>query len=94
MGLASLRHQSDEFLREIHSRFESLTPAERQIVSFVAEGKADIEIAQIKQRTPHTVKSQMKSIRLKLGATTRTAVAVLAITIGGCTPALEELVEY
>lgn len=46
------------------SRF-SLTEAEGVVAQLLAEGKSVSEVSTIRQRSPHTVKSQVKSILQK-----------------------------
>jgi DNA-binding CsgD family transcriptional regulator len=55
----------------------SLTPREREVLSWIAAGKRNAEIALILGSAPATVKSQVEAILRKLGAETRGAAAAL-----------------
>lgn len=55
----------------------SLTPREREVLRWVAEGKANAEIAVILGLTPGTVKLHVERILTKLGVENRTAAALI-----------------
>ena len=50
-----------------------LTPRERQILAWVADGKTNKEIARILWITPNTVRKHLENVYDKLGVHTRTA---------------------
>lgn len=52
--------------------FEDLTPREREVLTLLAEGAGNREIAERLGVTEHTVKFHLGAIFGKLGATTRT----------------------
>jgi DNA-binding CsgD family transcriptional regulator len=53
------------------SRFDDVTKSERQIASLIVEGKANTEIAQIRDTSVHTVENQVASLFRKLDASGR-----------------------
>lgn len=55
-----------------------LTPREREVLLWLAEGKRDAEIGVIIQAKERTVKQHVRAILRKLGAETRTAAAAAA----------------
>ncbi|MFH9605497.1 response regulator (plasmid) [Streptomyces rochei] len=59
-----------------------LTERERQVLSLVATGMSNAEIAACLGIGAATVKDHVRSLRLKLGARTRVAVAVAAYQMG------------
>ncbi|MCC5805086.1 MAG: helix-turn-helix transcriptional regulator [Opitutales bacterium] len=48
-----------------------LTPAERQVVALLRDGRSNAEMAVLLRKSTHTVKSQLRSARLKLGGLSR-----------------------
>lgn len=56
-----------------------LTHREAEILTWVAEGKTNLEIAMILALSPRTVQKHMEHIMAKLGVETRTAAARLAL---------------
>jgi DNA-binding NarL/FixJ family response regulator len=56
----------------------TLTPREQEVLSLVAEGKADKEIAEALYLSLHTVKSHMRNILAKLHVSSRYEAAQLA----------------
>ena len=56
-----------------------LTAREVEVLSLLAQGLADIEIAKHLVISPHTVHGHLRSIYGKLDATTRTAAARVAL---------------
>jgi DNA-binding NarL/FixJ family response regulator len=77
---AGQKRVSPEIAAEIaeHSTAESLTPRENDVLRLVAGGNANKEIAARLSLTEETVKSHVRSILAKLGASDRTH----AVTIG------------
>ena len=65
-----------------HSAEESLTPAEVRVLSLIAEGKSNKEIAAVLSVTEDAVKGQVRSILSKLGANDRTHAAIIGIKRG------------
>jgi DNA-binding CsgD family transcriptional regulator len=57
---------------------QTLSPAERKVLSWVAVGKSNKEIAQILGRSESTIKNQVHGIMIKLGAQNRAHAALLA----------------
>jgi DNA-binding CsgD family transcriptional regulator len=54
---------------------EALTEAERRVAALVAEGHSNIEIARALGRAPATVKTHLRTMFVKLGVRSRTALA-------------------
>jgi RNA polymerase sigma factor (sigma-70 family) len=65
----------DALLLEEQRRLPRLTPREREILDLVAEGKTNMEIAEILWVSPGTVRRHLENIYAKLGVHTRTAAA-------------------
>jgi DNA-binding NarL/FixJ family response regulator len=59
-----------------------LTAREREVLSLVADGLADAEIAARLYLSPHTVHRHLANIRTKLGLSSRAAVAAYAVRRG------------
>ena len=57
---------------------ESLTPAERRVVGFVAQGLTNAQIAQKLYISPRTVETHLSRCYAKLGVTSRVALAMVA----------------
>jgi DNA-binding CsgD family transcriptional regulator len=64
----------------------SLSPKEREILSWVAAGKTDDEIGIILSISRNTVDTHMRNIFRKLDAPNRVAAAVKGITLGHIHP--------
>lgn len=58
----------------------SLTPRETEVLTLLAAGKTNAEIASTLFLAPHTVKVYVRSILRKLGVRTRTEAAIYAVT--------------
>ena len=84
---------SCELFQFSQESLETLTAAERQILSLIINGCTEREISQARNTTIETARSQTKSILRKLGVRTRTAAAVLAVTAGGYVPELKVLLQ-
>ena len=65
-----------------HSAEESLSPAEVRVLSLIAEGKTNKEIAAQLSVTEDAVKGQVRSILSKLGANDRTHAAMIGLKRG------------
>jgi DNA-binding CsgD family transcriptional regulator len=65
----------DALLLEERRPAPRLTPREREILEFVAEGRTNAEIAERLWVSPLTVRRHLKNIYAKLGVHTRTAAA-------------------
>ena len=65
-----------------------LTSRERQVLSLIADGSHDQEVAERLQLSPRTVHAHLRSVYAKLDVTTRTAAARRAAELGllGPTP--------
>lgn len=59
------------------SQTASLTPREREVMQWLAEGKSNEEISLILAISPHTVKNHLDKIFKKLGVDSRHAATVL-----------------
>jgi DNA-binding CsgD family transcriptional regulator len=59
-------------LEETHEEIQ-LTPRERQVLSWVARGKTNAEIARLLWLSPSTVRKHLENVYAKLGVNTRTA---------------------
>jgi DNA-binding CsgD family transcriptional regulator len=58
-----------------------LTPRERQILSWVAHGKTNGEIAAVLWVAPSTVRKHLENIYAKLGVHTRTAAVMRYLSV-------------
>lgn len=66
----------------------SLTPREREVLTWVAAGKTNAEVAQILGTSHRTVQKHLERIYVKLGVETRTAAVARAfLKDGWCPPA-------
>lgn len=65
-----------------HPKLATLTPREREILQWVAEGSTDQEIAQRLHLSHHTVKCHVSSILGKLNVSSRREAACLLPTVG------------
>ena len=57
----------------------SLTPRQREILSWAAQGKSAKEIAEILGITPRTVEKLMETVVRELGAANRTHAVAIAL---------------
>ena len=79
---AALRRRLAEVLRAAESdleqgRYTGLTAREREIVTLVAEGKTNAQIASQLWVSPGTVKKHLENVYAKLGVGRRAAAAAL-----------------
>ena len=58
---------------EEHKVYERLTKREQEVLSWVALGKTNAEIATILSLAPSTVRKHLENVYAKLGVHTRTA---------------------
>ena len=65
-----------------HTAEESLSPAEVRVLSLIAEGKTNKEIAALLSVTEDAVKGQVRNILSKLGANDRTHAAMIGLKRG------------
>jgi DNA-binding NarL/FixJ family response regulator len=65
------------------SRADSLTPREREVLSRIAEGRSNREIARLLHLSEKTVKAHVSAVLAKLGVQDRTQAAVYAVRHGG-----------
>src|SRR5262249_35671770 len=65
-----------------HSADDALTPAEVEVLRFVAAGNANKQIADRLSLSEETVKGRMKNLLSKLGASDRTHAAMLGVKRG------------
>ena len=64
-------------------RLDTLTPREREVLTHIAAGRSNREIARTLQVSEKTVKAHVSSVLAKLGVQDRTQAAVLAVRHGG-----------
>jgi DNA-binding NarL/FixJ family response regulator len=72
---------------EPHPRLDDLTDREREIVSWVATGRSNAEIARELVVSPDTVRTHVSRAMVKLGARDRAQLVVFAIRSGLAPPA-------
>jgi DNA-binding NarL/FixJ family response regulator len=65
-----------------HEGLDELTPREREVLSLIAEGLTNAEIAQVLQLSPLTAKTHVSRILMKLGARDRVQLVVIAYRTG------------
>lgn len=78
-----VRARQEEARRKIPSPFAGLTPREKTIVTFIARGHRNRDIATELGITEGTVKVYLHSLYQKLAIDNRTELAVLALKHGG-----------
>jgi DNA-binding CsgD family transcriptional regulator len=69
----TVRRRDDALLLEEKHEGIHLTAREREVVSWVARGKTNAEIAQLLWLAPSTVRKHLENVYAKLGVNTRTA---------------------
>jgi DNA-binding NarL/FixJ family response regulator len=65
-----------------HEGLDELTPREREVLSLIAEGLTNGEIAQVLQLSPLTAKTHVSRILMKLGARDRVQLVLIAYQSG------------
>jgi DNA-binding NarL/FixJ family response regulator len=65
-----------------HAAEEALSPAELRVLSLIAEGNTNKEIAEVLSLTEDAVKGQVRNILSKLGANDRTHAVTIAVRRG------------
>jgi DNA-binding CsgD family transcriptional regulator len=80
-NLLLLSEESGAAIARRLERF-ALTPREREVLRWVAEGKSNAEIAIILGLTPGTVKLHVERVLSKLGVENRTAAALMVHGVG------------
>jgi DNA-binding CsgD family transcriptional regulator len=68
-----VRRAADSLLLEERVEAVALTAREREVLSWVARGKTNAEIAQMLWLAPSTVRKHLENVYTKLGVSTRTA---------------------
>jgi DNA-binding NarL/FixJ family response regulator len=76
---AELRATSGTARRRDPSAASQLTPQERQIARLVAEGMTNQEIGAQLYLSPRTIESHLRKAFVKLGVTSRTQLALVAL---------------
>ena len=64
----------------------SLTPREREMVTLVAEGKSDDEIAKELHLSPLTVRTHVQRAKMKMDARSRAQLVAIAYQVGLARP--------
>jgi DNA-binding CsgD family transcriptional regulator len=75
--LLTISRTKDRLLLEEHEVRAAPTAREREILTWVARGKTNGEIAQILWVAPSTVRKHLENVYVKLGVSTRTAAVAL-----------------
>lgn len=65
-----------------HAIFDELTPREREILALIAHGKTNAEIATILTLSPKTVSNTISNVLLKVHATDRAKLMLMALAAG------------
>jgi DNA-binding NarL/FixJ family response regulator len=78
MGVTSPLTASLPPSAEIEEHFDRLTPRQREVLTMIADGKSNRQIAERMNLLTTTVKHHVKEILKKLGATNRTEAASIA----------------
>ncbi|MGH6820176.1 MAG: LuxR C-terminal-related transcriptional regulator, partial [Methylocella sp.] len=78
LALAAERHLEPEVVLQAAADLRTLSAREKEVLSFVAEGLINAEIARKLGLSEHTVKRHVANILLKLDLPTRAAAAALA----------------
>ena len=68
-----VRREGDSLVLEERAEKVSLTARERDVLSWVARGKTNAEIAELLWLAPSTVRKHLENVYAKLGVSTRTA---------------------
>jgi DNA-binding CsgD family transcriptional regulator len=68
-----VRRQDDSLVLEERREEVQLTSRERDVLSWVARGKTNAEIAELLWLAPSTVRKHLENVYAKLGVSTRTA---------------------
>jgi LuxR family transcriptional regulator, quorum-sensing system regulator CviR len=79
--LATWAHISMTIQQQRRSQPNDLTDRQVEILHWVAQGKANGEIAQILELSEHTVKNHLKQVLQKLGATNRVQAAKVFVNL-------------
>lgn len=69
-------------MRDAAERFEQLSVREREVLTLIAQGLTNDEIARELFISPHTVKNHVSRIYQKVGIDDRTKVAIWAVRLG------------
>jgi len=62
--------------------FDELTPREREILEFIAQGKTNAEIATLLSLSPKTVSNNISNVLVKVQATDRAKLMLMALEAG------------
>jgi DNA-binding CsgD family transcriptional regulator len=82
---------NDTPYRQLH-RGRPLSPRQREVLTLVAKGEGNVQIAHDLGISEQTAKNHMSSILAKLGVTDRAAAAVLFVTGGTDSTAIEHAI--
>jgi DNA-binding CsgD family transcriptional regulator len=72
----SIERSGDALFLEARQAEAVLTPREREVLSWVARGKTNAEVARLLWLSPSTVRKHLENVYSKLGVSTRTAAVV------------------
>ncbi|KQX07774.1 MULTISPECIES: response regulator transcription factor [unclassified Leifsonia] len=61
---------------------EGITDRESEILALITQGKSNAEVAQLTYLSPNTVKSYIRSVYRKIGATSRTQAVIYGVSHG------------
>jgi len=82
-GISTFAPEVTEILvqsvRQPHSKFDNLTPREREVLTLMVKGMGNSEIAEVLVISLSTTKSHVSSILAKLGVTSRTEVIAMVM---------------
>src|SRR5207244_8844786 len=73
-----------------HSRPAGLTPREIEVLTLIARGASNRQVAQALNITPKTASTHIERIYTKIGASTRSTATLFAVQHGLLDPSLRE----
>ena len=63
-----------------HHKTPNLTPIEKELLRWLAAGRTNEEVADLRQRSPATIRNQLAKLYAKLGVATRAEAVALALS--------------